>query len=73
MGNLLLAYVVSLRQGDRRRRGRRAGCRMIFGFRGHPVLPQPVKSRHFIGQRAERSHLHAAVVRNLRHLLVVFA
>jgi hypothetical protein len=37
------------------------------------VLPQPVKSRHFIGQRAQRGHLHIAVVRNLRHLLVVFA
>jgi hypothetical protein len=37
------------------------------------VLLQAVERGNFAGQRAQRCHLHIAVVRNLRHLLVVFA
>ena len=37
------------------------------------VLTQSVKRSHFIGQSAQRGHLHIAVMRNLRHLLVIFA
>jgi hypothetical protein len=37
------------------------------------ALLQAVERRNFIGQRAQRCHLHIAVMRNLRHLLVVFA
>ena len=38
-----------------------------------PVLTQAVKRSDFVGQRAQRCHLDIAIVRHLRHLLVVFA
>ena len=45
----------------------------VLSRRLQPVLSQPVERRHFIGQRAQARHLHAAVVRNRRHTLVILA
>ena len=70
--DLLLVDVVAQRQGGGRGRAAAAGGSCRLG-RGQLVLPQAVERGHFIGQGAQRGDLHIAVVRDLRHLLVVFA
>ena len=71
-GNLdvLRGYVIGKGEGLGRGRGGRLG-----GGRGvrAAILAQPVQRCHFAGQRAQRSYLHIAVMRDLRHLLVVLA
>jgi len=70
--HLLLIHIIGLRQCGRRWGRGNAGSRCIFG-RPQLVLLQAVQGRNLIGQRAQRCHLHIAVMRNLRHLFVVFA
>ena len=70
--HLLLGDVIGHGQAGGRGLGRRT-CRSRRLGRSQFVLSQSVERGYFACQGSQRGHLHIALMRNLRHLLVVFA
>ena len=69
----MLAGRVGLPHGGRNGNGGRGSCCTCAGLDRRWVLPQTVEGGYLIGDGSERCDLHVTIVRNLGHLLVIFA